>query len=152
MTAKKIKKENSTPKKKKKVEDLENKLKVALSDYQNLKKEMDNRLDFEEKMIRRSIIRDLIELSDDINMAMECKDEDGWKEGVTQILSKFHGVITGMGGEIMKVEEGDKFDSEKHEAVATTDKGEPGTISKIVQRGYLVGDMVVRPARVIVVK
>jgi molecular chaperone GrpE len=152
-------------KKDKAVHDLENKLKTALSDYQNLKRDLDKRLDFEEVMIRKSVLRELISLSDDIDMALEQMNpsvseesgasqnaDEGLRSGMTHILSKFYKIIENIGGEVIEVKVGDIFDSEKHEAISTTTEGKPGTVANVVQNGYKLGDVVVRPTRVVVVK
>jgi molecular chaperone GrpE len=86
-------------------------------------------------------------------MAIDHVETDkGWREGVSRILEKFRKAMNDMGAEIIKCEEGDKFDSSLHEAVGVVDKGESGTIHDIVQNGYRVGDVVIRPTRVIVNK
>jgi molecular chaperone GrpE len=48
--------------------------------------------------------------------------------------------------------EGEPFDPQHHEAVAQqpVDGAEPGTIVEVYQRGYRLGDTVLRPARVVV--
>jgi molecular chaperone GrpE len=48
--------------------------------------------------------------------------------------------------------EGEAFDPQRHEAVAQlpVEGTEPGTIVEVYQRGYLLGDAVIRPARVVV--
>jgi molecular chaperone GrpE len=47
---------------------------------------------------------------------------------------------------------GERFDPQRHEAVAQqpVDGAEPGTIVEVYQRGYRIGDSVLRPARVLV--
>ena len=48
--------------------------------------------------------------------------------------------------------EGEPFDPTLHEAVAQqpVEGAEPGTVVEVFQRGYRMGDSVVRPARVVV--
>jgi molecular chaperone GrpE len=48
--------------------------------------------------------------------------------------------------------EGEAFDPQHHEAVAQhpVDGAEPGTVVEVYQRGYRLGDAVLRPARVVV--
>ncbi len=48
--------------------------------------------------------------------------------------------------------EGEVFDPQHHEAVAQqpVDGAQPGTIVEVYQRGYRLGDAVIRPARVLV--
>jgi len=48
--------------------------------------------------------------------------------------------------------EGERFDPQHHEAVAQqpVDGAEPGTVVEVYQRGYRLGEAVLRPARVVV--
>jgi molecular chaperone GrpE len=48
--------------------------------------------------------------------------------------------------------EGEQFDPQRHEAVAQQpiEGAEPGTVVEVYQRGYRLGDQVIRPARVLV--
>jgi molecular chaperone GrpE len=48
--------------------------------------------------------------------------------------------------------EGERFDPQHHEAVAQqpVEGTEPGTVVEVYQRGYRLGDSVLRPARVVV--
>jgi molecular chaperone GrpE len=134
-------------------EELENQLKQALADYQNLKRDMQKRLDFEEELIRADMLKSIIELADDIDVAVDhVEDEKGWREGVTMILEKFRKVIENVGAEIIETKQGDAFDADIHEAVGVVYEGEDGTIACVVQNGYRLGNIVVRPARVIVTK
>jgi molecular chaperone GrpE len=48
--------------------------------------------------------------------------------------------------------EGEPFDPQQHEAIAQqpVDGAQPGTVVEVYQRGYRLGDFVIRPARVVV--
>lgn len=50
--------------------------------------------------------------------------------------------------------QGGKFDPERHEAIATQESGEhePNTVIHVVQKGYLLGERLLRPAMVIVAR
>ena len=47
---------------------------------------------------------------------------------------------------------GAKFDPSEHEAMAVvpSDQAEPNTVAQVVQKGYLLNDRLVRPAKVLV--
>jgi molecular chaperone GrpE len=47
---------------------------------------------------------------------------------------------------------GEQFDPQRHEAIAQhpVEGAQPGTIVEVYQRGYVLGDFVIRPARVVV--
>jgi molecular chaperone GrpE len=53
---------------------------------------------------------------------------------------------------LTEIETAGQFDPHVHEALLTQPSAdtEPGTVLEVVQRGYRLGDRVVRPARVIV--
>jgi molecular chaperone GrpE len=73
---------------------------------------------------------------------------------VTGLRHVRSGVISALGG--VGIEsyspEGERFDPQYHEAVAQqpVDGTEPGVIVEVFQRGYRIGEAVVRPARVVV--
>jgi molecular chaperone GrpE len=48
--------------------------------------------------------------------------------------------------------QGERFDPQLHEAIAQqpVEGAEPGTVVEVYQRGYRLGDVVIRPARVVV--
>ncbi|MDD3661494.1 MAG: nucleotide exchange factor GrpE [Candidatus Dojkabacteria bacterium] len=135
------------------VESLDLQLKKTLSDYQHLKQDMDKRLDFERQMITADLLRSVIGIADDIDLAVDrVEDDKGWREGVTLILDKMRSVIQGMGAEMITVGQGDEFDPLLHEAVGVASGGAEGTIAQVLQNGYRIGDVIVRPARVLVYK
>ena len=114
---------------------------------------MDGRLAFEEQVIRSDLLKEIIGIADDIDMAIDhAQDEKGWREGVTHILEKFRTVIEGMGAKMIECKEGDEFDANRHEAVGVAHGGKDNTIATVLQNGYILGDVVVRPARVMVNK
>jgi len=136
-----------------KIEELETKLSKVLADFQNLKKDMKKQLDFEGSLIRVDLIRNLIGLADDIDIAVDhVNDDKGWREGVTMILEKFRTVIGDMGAQMVDCKPGDKFNAAEHEAVGVVNEGKNGCIAKIVQNGYRLNNIVIRPVRVIVNK
>ncbi len=70
-------------------------------------------------------------------------------EGVELINRQLGGVLEGLGVEAVPTV-GELFDPHVHEAVATeeTDAVEPDTITQEMQRGYRLGDKLLRPAMV----
>lgn len=136
-----------------KIQELGAQLKRALADYQNLKKDMKKQLDFEGSLIRVDLLRSIIGLADDIDVAVDhVNDDKGWREGITMILEKFRTVIEGVGAEMIDCKPGDKFNAVEYEAVGVVNEGKDGCVAKIVQNGYRLNDIVIRPVRVIVNK
>lgn len=138
---------------KRRIEQLETQLKIALSDYQNFKRDQERKLEFERQLIKCQTLRDVVEVADDIDMAMDNQNsEQSWRDGIALILEKFRKIISEMGAEVIPASEGEAFNSNIHEAVGIAHGGPDNTIAKILQNGYKVGDIIVRPVRVLVNK
>lgn len=75
--------------------------------------------------------------------------ENAWVNGVGMILRKFYRVLENNAVTILDPT-GQKFDPAKHEAIGTDDNPEveSGTVTTTLQKGYLIGDRVLRPALV----
>ncbi|HEU4593646.1 MAG TPA: nucleotide exchange factor GrpE [Pyrinomonadaceae bacterium] len=69
--------------------------------------------------------------------------------GIELIAKQLNGVLEGLGVEVIPTV-GKPFDPHVHEAVATeeTDEFEPDTVMQEMQRGYRLGDKLLRPAMV----
>lgn len=75
--------------------------------------------------------------------------EDAWVGGVSLILRKLNKALDDAG--ITRIDPtGGLFDPDKHQAVASDDADgvESGTVIETLQKGYLLGDRVLRPAMV----
>jgi molecular chaperone GrpE len=83
--------------------------------------------------------------------APEEADEHGFVAGVRHVHSDLVAALAKSGIEWFSPE-GEPFDPAFHEAVAQApiEGQEPGTVVEVFQRGYRVGETVVRPARVVV--
>lgn len=137
--------------------ELENKLKKALADYINLERDMEKRLELRSVQLKIEIGLKLMEILDASNLALSAKDNlklegdvKAWVDGLVVILSQIEKTLNTLGIEKIDVKQGDDFDSSKHEALATVNEGEKGKIYKVVSNGYMLGDFVVRPSRVVV--
>ncbi len=136
-------------------------LKKALADYSNLEKNLDKRLDLAMTRSSGKLAQGVISVLDDMKMAVEAlesvnmdKHSQAWADGVLSTMDKLKTILEDMGVEKIEVKEGDKFDSEIHEALSVEHNLDyrNNEILKVIQDGYVLGDTVVRAARVIVNK
>jgi len=103
---------------------------------------------------RRDAIDKLLPIIDNLERALAAagEGEDGLKAGVEMVLRQTKETFAKMG-----VEEidplGQPFDAELHNAVmqGSEDEGEPGTVCMVLQKGYKLGNRVIRHAMVKVV-
>jgi molecular chaperone GrpE len=73
-----------------------------------------------------------------------------WVDGIRLIYRKFQAVMEAAGVSEIKAE-GETFDPNVHEAIMYGE-GEEGKVVAEIQRGYRLGDRVIRPAMVVVGK
>ena len=103
---------------------------------------------------RRDAVDKLLPIIDNIERALAAagSEESGLKAGVEMVLRQTKETFAKMG-----VEEidpiGQPFDAELHNAVmqGSEDEGEPGTVCMVLQKGYKLGNRVIRHAMVKVV-
>lgn len=130
------------PKKTSELADLEAKLKRALADYDNLEKRIcDQKKDWRE-LAKIEILDKLLSALDDLERA----EDHLANQGLTLALNQLRSVFTSEG--VVQIEALDHpFDPEKMDCVGL-EKGPANQVVKIVQKGYLLGDRVIRPAKV----
>jgi len=99
------------------------------------------------------IVRDLLPVLDDLERALDAAErheEAQLVEGVQLVEKALRKALEKEG--LAEIETAGAFDPHVHEAVLAKphDGAESGSIVEVLQRGYRLGDRVVRPARVIV--
>jgi molecular chaperone GrpE len=125
------------------------------ADFANYKKqEDDRRINFSEVMRERILARFLTVL-DSFNMAFTNKEswkkvDENWRKGVEYIYAQLNTIFEEYNvKEIGEV--GEVFDPNIHQSIdmTQTDKKEDNhKISEVIQKGYKLGDRVIRAARV----
>lgn len=127
-----------------------NKLKRMKADfvnYRNRTKKEKNRIESRTKM---DFINSILPVIDNFERALKSVDEDSeFLSGVQMIYKQLLDVLKKEGLEIIDTE-GQEFDPQYHEAIMQldTDEYESGYIVEEVQKGYILEDIVVRPAMV----
>jgi len=108
-------------------------------------------------MANANLLRKLFAVMDDFERAMKAMPEDlshaTWFEGIDLIQQKLKGIIKSEGVEAIETD-GQSFDPRYHEAVTYEELAgyDEGQIIEEVQRGYMLGERVLRPALVRVAK
>ena len=122
------------------------------ADFVNYKRRTEQeRLDFN-SFANANLITGLLPVLDDLERALAAIPEEfaghDWVEGVRLVERKFKTSLEGQGVKpILAL--GMAFDPNFHEAVRQ-DKGQEGTVIGEFQKGYLLHDKLLRPARVVV--
>ena len=107
------------------------------------------------KSANEEVMSALLPVLDDFDRALtELKksDDDSMFKGVELIHSKMKTILTSKGLKEMEVKQGDAFDSEYHEAITqipAPNKKLVGKIVDVVEKGYTLGDKVIRYPKVV---
>jgi molecular chaperone GrpE len=102
-----------------------------------------------------SAVLPILSVFDDLSRALVvADDEDPAKilPGIQSVMASLERNLDALGFKRVG-EPGDKFNPDLHEAltaVPTNDSGQKGTIAEVFQAGFIRGERLVRPARVLV--
>ncbi len=104
-----------------------------------------------------NIVKRYLDVLDDLELALKNRPQEGdgaaWAAGIDLIYRKLYSILEMEGVEAMKVED-QFFDPNLHEAISHEENSdyESGQIIEVFKQGYLIGDRVLRPAKVRVAK
>jgi len=124
----------------------------AAADYQNFKRRVEQERSESARFASAALVINLLPVYDDLDRAASTIDASlaglNWVQGVLAIQRKFQQLLQAMGVSEVPTS-GVRFDPAQHEAVAQQ-PGAEGAILHVVQKGYKLGEKVIRPAMVIV--
>ena len=124
----------------------------AAADFQNYKRRVEEERSETARFASAALIINLLPMIDDLERALMNVDTHlaglTWVDGIRLIHRKFQAVLEMTG--VQEIEaDGQTFDPAWHEAVSQG-PGEENKIIAVVQKGYRLGDRVIRPAMVVV--
>ena len=103
----------------------------------------------------QDVIVTMLPLLDDFTRAKENGNEDIQviKEGMALIHTKLESTLSSKGLKLMEVKSGDDFNVDFHEAITNIPAPSPklkGKVVDVVENGYILGDKVLRYAKVVI--
>jgi molecular chaperone GrpE len=129
----------------------------ARAEFANYKKRVERESEEVRQRITSEIILHYLNIMDDLERAIEnapdAQDMLEWVSGIELIYQKFDALLEAEGVEPIETE-GERFDPNLHEAISyeESEEYEGGSIIAVTQRGYKLGDRIIRPAMVRVAK
>jgi len=130
----------------------------VVAELDNVRKRSARQLVDGRRFAQADILRSFLEVHDNFERALQSmKDAEdnggnkGVREGVELIFQNFRRVLKDQGVEPIEALE-QEFDPTFHEAVGQFEREgvEAGQVIEVVQQGFKMGDMVLRPSRVII--
>lgn len=131
--------------------------KRALADYDNLQKDLSRERSEMRQRMKEDMAYQVIAVLDNFDQATKFQPEDlpekanTWLMGIMHVKTQLEGVVTEIGVEPYGAID-DMFDPHLHDAGGERHDPEKKDqqILEVVQRGWKLGDRIVRPAKVIV--
>ena len=124
----------------------------SAADLANYKRRVEQERAEQARLANAALVINLLPVHDDFGRAVETLDSTlvglNWVQGVLAIQHKLAALIESMGIEEIPAE-GQPFDPTQHEAVGNQ-PGPDNVCMHVVQKGYALGDKVIRPAMVVV--
>ena len=127
--------------------EMENRYKRALADYQNLqKRSLEEKNDFA-KYANENLLHEILPIYDNLKISLlhinEQVDQNAWAEGIKYVIKQFKEVLKNAGVEEIETE-GKKFDLNTMEAV----EGKGDKVKKEIKSGYKLNGKVIVAAKV----
>jgi molecular chaperone GrpE len=128
------------------------------ADFENFRKRMTAEVQAANARGKGDVLREVVPVLDDLERAIQAAgldpegdSEDGLAHGVLLVFRSLRDSLARNGVEAVDPK-GEKFDPMAHEALSMqpVEGVESGTVVEVLQKGYRLGDQLVRPARVVV--
>src|SRR3989344_273911 len=137
------------------IEDYENTLKRLQADFENyVKRTQKEKEDFARVVVAKTLVK-FVDIADDLDRTLNVleKTQDGEiKFGIKMVHGRFHKILQEEGIKLFD-SKGMKFDPFQHEVIEmVASEGPEGVVVEEIQKGYFMGDKVLRPAKVRVSK
>lgn len=125
------------------------------AEFANYRKQEDDRKAMVSESLRERILTRFLSVIDSFNMAFANKEawekvDENWRKGVEYIYAQMNTIFEEYGVKSLG-EEGESFDPNIHQSidvVETDNKELEHKVATVIQKGYKLGERVIRPARV----
>ena len=120
-----------------------------LAEYANYKRRTEQEKESIGQFTTARLLQNMLPVLDNLERAAASPDGEGYRAGVEMVLKQLRQTLQDLGVTEIPAEQ-QPFDPEVHNAVAREDADgvEPETVTQVLQKGYKLGDRVLRPAMV----
>ena len=149
--------EEESPSLEEEIESLKDQVLRAKAEVQNVRRVAEQEVRKARLYGVESLAKNFLSVGDNLERAIESLNEDSkpedLEEGLRLILKSYEDALE-TGGIISIDPKGEPFNPEQHEALSVIENedSEPNSIIEVIQRGFMIQDRVLRPAKVIVTK
>jgi molecular chaperone GrpE len=124
------------------------------ADFENFRKRAAAQTQEAQVRGKIEVAREVVDAVDNLERALDAAGEgdgEGLAAGVEMVLKGLRGTLDRNGIEAVDPK-GERFDPNQHEALSTmpVEGTEGGVVVEVMQKGYRMGEQLIRPARVVV--
>lgn len=125
----------------------------ALAEVENTKKRLQRQYDESARALKRRMLLQFLPILDNLERSLAYRDSEGLREGLAATVRGFEETLSKQGVTPI-LTTGEPFDPEIAEAIGTqpAPNTKDGHVIAETERGYLLDDTLLRPAKVIVAK
>jgi len=120
-----------------------------LAEFDNFRKMMEKEIEKEKKILEAGIIKEFLEPYESLEKAIEY--DKNLNDGIKLVYKNMKKILEKHNVKEIKAK-GKKFNPNLHEAIGVVDGEKDNIVMEEYQRGYMIGDMVLRHSKVIVSK
>ncbi|MDE1851425.1 MAG: nucleotide exchange factor GrpE [Candidatus Micrarchaeota archaeon] len=121
------------------------------AEFDNYKKRVAKESESARSIGKAEAIAKLLPTLDEFELAMESMKGDENSKGIALIFSNFMDALKSLG--LKEIESNGRFDPYRHEIMlAKESEKSEGTIIEVIRKGYMLNEIMLRPASVIVSK
>src|SRR3989344_4694098 len=140
-----MKKTKVSEQKQEKTQELENQLKRALADYQNIERRVEEERRLLSQLSSAILIEKFLPVLDNLESAQTHLND----QGLDMVIKQFKQILDSEN--VTEIEAtGQTFNPNLHEAAEVQAGENDNTVVKVLTKGYKLNDRVLRPARVVV--
>ena len=149
--------EEESPSLEEEIESLKDQVLRAKAEVQNVRRVAEQEVRKARLYGVESLAKNFLSVGDNLERAIDSLNDDSkpedLEEGLKLILKSYEDALE-TGGIISIDPKGEPFNPEQHEALSVIENEdlEPNSIIEVIQRGFMIQDRVLRPAKVIVTK
>ena len=120
-----------------------------LAEYANYKRRTEQEKEALGQFTTAQVLQKMLPVLDNLERAAAAPEGEGYKAGVEMVLRGLLQTVEQLGVQEIAAD-GQPFDPQLHNAVAREDADgvEPDTVTLVLQKGYKMGERVLRPAMV----
>lgn len=125
----------------------------AKADIINYRNDETKRSSENVEYLRREMLSGLVPILDSFHLALGSDMLKAAERGVTLIYSQLEDALKRLGLKEIPVQAGDQFNPHIHESIGEVESAlAVGSVTEILQKGFGIGEYVLRPARVKIAK